>query len=221
LEKIILPFSGGIDSSVAAAFLKSKSCEVFPLFFNHHQGPLAAERRAAINLACKLDIQKPLEIEVNLDKLKSLNSEWLRLNIGTPARNMIFLSIATMYAGITGANAIALATAYGSTFPDTSYAFLESVEKVSRHALDRPIRVFSPFKEQKWTSSDVVRQGTKLGVPLHQTWSCFLPRDMQCGKCIKCIDRKERFHVSGTVDKTKYSDKGVTQKDLEEALRYV
>jgi 7-cyano-7-deazaguanine synthase in queuosine biosynthesis len=188
------------------------------LFFNHHQGPLLAERRAAFDIAHKLGISEPLEVEVDLAGIKRLNSEWLRFNIGTPARNLVFLSIATMHAGIIGANSIALATAFGSTYPDCSQSFLDSMETVCRQVLDRPIRVYSPFKAEKWASSDIVKQGAKLGVPLSQTWSCFLPRDIQCGACVKCIDRKERFIDAGIKDNTKYSEKGVKKRDLENAM---
>ena len=134
---------------------------------------------------------------------------------------MVFVSLATMYAGIIDANAIALASAYGSTYADTSYAFLQSIEHAGKIVLDRDIQIFSPFKTEKWTSSEIVRQGAKLGVPLDKTWSCFLPRKIQCGKCIKCKDRRRRFQEANVKDITLYSDEGVTKEQLDKAMAFV
>ena len=221
MRKVIVLLSGGIDSSVAAAYLKSKKWVVHPLFINHHQGPLEAERQAASFIAALLHLPEPLEIEVDLKSLKEVNYKWLNLGIGTPARNMVFLSLATMYAGVIDANATALASAYGSTYADTSYAFLQSVEHTGKIALDRDIKTFSPFKAEKWTSSEIVRQGIKLGVPLGKTWSCFLPRKVQCGICVKCKDRKRRFQEANVKDTTFYSDDGVTDEQLDKAMALV
>jgi 7-cyano-7-deazaguanine synthase len=221
VKKVIVLLSGGIDSSVAAAHLKAKNWKVLPLFINHHQGPLEAERQAASFVASLINIPKPLEIEVDLESMKELNYEWLNFGIGTPARNMVFVSLATMYAGIIDANAVALASPYGSTYADTSYAFLQSIEHTGRIALDRDIQIFSPFKTERWTSSEVVRQGARLGVPLDKTWSCALPRKVQCGKCIKCKGREERFKEANVKVKTSYSDKGVTKDQLDKALAFV
>lgn len=221
MREVIVLLSGGIDSSVAAAYLKSKKCVVHPLFINHHQGPLEAERQAASFIASSLSIPEPLEVEVDLKSLKEVNYKWLDLGIGTPARNMVFVSLATMYAGIIDANAIALASAYGSTYADTSYAFLQSIEYAGKIVLDRDIQIFSPFKAEKWTSSEILRHAAKLGIPLDKTWSCFLPRKIQCGKCVKCRDRKRRFQEANVKDRTLYSDEGVTQEQLHKAMAFV
>lgn len=218
---MVVLLSGGIDSSVAAGYLKSKDYDIYPLFINHHQGPLDAERQAASYIASSLGLPKPVEVEVDLKFLKAVDFDWQTFGIGTPARNMVFISLATMYAGVIDADAIALASAYGSTFADTSYAFLQLIEQVSKTVLDRKIQVFSPFKAEKWTSSEIVRQGSKYGVHLDKTWSCFLPRDVQCGICIKCKDRKKRFQKANVKDKTLYSSEGVTQKQLDKAITYV
>lgn len=222
MEKIVVLLSGGIDSSVATAYIKSKQFEVFPLFINHHQGPVDAERKAARTIASELGVNSPLEVELDLMTLKKLNREWLKFNIGTPGRNMVFISLAVMYSGIISADGIALATAYGSTYPDTSFAFLEAIQRVGKFVLDRNVKVFSPFKQEKWTHSDVIKHGADLNVPLEKTWSCFLPdRDVQCGVCIKCKDRKMRFKEAGIEDETAYDPAGVGEEDLRDAMFFV
>jgi 7-cyano-7-deazaguanine synthase len=223
MEKVVVLLSGGIDSSVAAAYLKSAGFEVSPLFIDHHQGPLEAERRASRIVSSKLGLTPPFKAEVDLMKFKQLSKKWLeRPQIGTPGRNMVFASMAVVYAGIVEAENIALATAFGSTFADTSLGFLESLQNTAQIALDRPIRIFSPFKTEKWTDEDIVKHGSNLGVPLEETWSCYMPnRRIQCGICPKCRYRKNRFSGAGVRDRTKYDSRKVPKRQLKEALFYV
>ena len=222
MEKVVVLLSGGIDSSVAAAYLKSIGFEVLPLFINHQQGPLKAESEASKVIASELGLNPPFEVGIDLMKIKQLNKKWLEYGIGTPGRNMVFISIAVVYAGVLGAENIALATVFGSAYPNTSISFLESIQRIGQAVLDRNIRVFSPFKQEKWTRSEVVKQGVRLGVPLEKTWSCYLPdRNVQCGICFKCRDRKNRFEEASIEDRTKYDCRGVTEKELKEALFFV
>jgi len=65
MEKVIVLLSGGIDSSVAVAFLKLAGFDVCPLFINHHQGPLEAEREATATITSTLGLSEPLEVEVD------------------------------------------------------------------------------------------------------------------------------------------------------------
>jgi len=222
MEKVVLLLSGGIDSSVAAAYLKSAGFDVLPLFINHHQGPLKPETEASKVIASELGLTPPFEVEIDLMKIKRQNKKWLEYGIGTPGRNMVFVSIAVVYAGVLGAENVALATVFGSTYPDTSFSFLESIQRIGQAVLDRNIRVFSPFKQEKWTHSEVVKQGVRLGVHLEKTWSCYLPnRNVQCGICFKCKDRKNRFEEASIEDRTKYDYTGVTEEQLKEALFFV
>ena len=98
--------------------------------------------------------------------MKRLSRSLLQRQTGTPGRNMVFASLAVVYARAIDAENIALTTAFGSTFPDTSLSFLKSLQDTAQAALDRPIRIFSPFKQKRWTDADVVKQGSRLGIPL-------------------------------------------------------
>ncbi|MEK6911864.1 MAG: 7-cyano-7-deazaguanine synthase, partial [Candidatus Thermoplasmatota archaeon] len=51
---------------------------------------------------------------------------------------------------------------------------------------------------------DVVRMGLELGVPLGHTWSCYWDRDVHCGTCASCIERKDAFRVLGVEDPITY-----------------
>lgn len=50
-----------------------------------------------------------------------------------------------------------------------------------------------------------VELGSKLGVPLEKTWSCYRDYRFQCGNaCATCVNRRESFAKVGVEDKTIY-----------------
>ena len=54
--------------------------------------------------------------------------------------------------------------------------------------------------------AQVVRTGLDIGVPYHLTWSCYLGKDKQCGKCGTCIDRREAFNENNVTDPVPYEE---------------
>lgn len=53
---------------------------------------------------------------------------------------------------------------------------------------------------------DVITIGTKLGLPLEKTWSCYHAGWFQCGdRCQTCRNRRGDFGASGCKDKTIYA----------------
>jgi 7-cyano-7-deazaguanine synthase len=45
-----------------------------------------------------------------------------------------------------------------------------------------------------------VKEGLKINVPYHLTWSCYEGKDKPCGKCGTCIDREKAFELNGCID---------------------
>ena len=52
--------------------------------------------------------------------------------------------------------------------------------------------------------AQVVKLGLSIDVPYNLTWSCYLGKDRQCGKCGTCIDRKNAFKENGIIDPVPY-----------------
>ena len=58
--------------------------------------------------------------------------------------------------------------------------------------------------------ADIIRRGTKLGVPYELTWSCYdpVPVGRACGRCDSCRLRAAGFRDAGVPDPTRYREGG-------------
>ena len=110
-----------------------------------------------------------------------------------PNRNMIMLSIATGWAISLGYNSVAFGAHSGEYTPyrDCQPAFAAALNAATHVCDEKPIEVLAPFV--RWSKSDIVRRGTKLGVPFELTWSCYEGGDNPCGRCSTCLDREKAF----------------------------
>lgn len=121
-----------------------------------------------------------------------------------PNRNMILLSLAAGHALSIGFDTIAYAAHAGdhTIYPDCRPEFANAMETALNLADWEPLRLHRPFVNL--TKKDLVQLGDQLGAPLHKTWSCYAGRDLHCGKCGTCVERKEAFSLANITDPTKY-----------------
>ena len=122
-----------------------------------------------------------------------------------PARNLIFLSVATGVAEARDADRVLIgvnALDY-SGYPDCRPEFVESFRATAALALKRgvegrPVHVDTPLIAM--TKADIVRRGVDLGAPLHLTWSCYRGGPRPCGTCDACRLRARGFAEAGIID---------------------
>lgn len=138
-----------------------------------------------------------------------------------PARNMIFLSIATALAEVVGARDIFVgvnAIDY-SGYPDCRPEFIESFArtanlgtKIGTDALagrGRGFTVHAPLSSL--TKAGIIRLGKELGVDYSLTTSCYDPtidavgKPLACGRCDSCHLRRRGFQEAGVADPTRYA----------------
>lgn len=215
-EKCVVVLSGGIDSTTVAYWAREQGYKVHAITFKY--GQIATrEVEHATRIAQKLGV--PIKIidlstlkeifagvTVLCDKTLHMTSEFNPLLI-VPFRNAIFLSIAVAYAVSINANKIFYG-AQGSDvpfYPDCRREFYKAFENAASLGTDRKIIIEAPFNSV--TKSEIIKIGTKLGVPYNLTWSCYLNGPHHCGKCESCINRKKAFAEAAVQDPTKYANK--------------
>ena len=130
-----------------------------------------------------------------------------------PARNLVFLAMATALAETNEAEAIYIgvnALDY-SGYPDCRPEFIDAFRRVAalgtRAGVEgRPPEIATPLLGM--TKAEIFRAGTELGVDYGATISCYdADREGRaCGRCDSCLLRARGFREAGLADPTRYRD---------------
>ena len=213
---------GGLDSMVSAATAREAGYRLLALSVDYnqrHRVELAAARRIADALRAERHIVLPLD-------LSAFGGSALTADIAVPkggvepgipvtyvpARNTIFLSLALGWAEAAGARDLFIgvnALDY-SGYPDCRPEFIHAFEGLAEIATKAgvegaPFRIQAPL--QHMTKADIVREGTRLGLDMGMSWSCYdpAPGGVHCGQCDSCRLRSKGFEEAGIADPTVYA----------------
>jgi 7-cyano-7-deazaguanine synthase len=119
-----------------------------------------------------------------------------------PGRNLLLLSKAAVFCALRQIPVVALGPLKGNPFPDATADFFRGFARLASRALERPLRVLTPFAHL--SKPQVVRAGR--GLPLELTLSCMRPAGRRhCGVCNKCAERRQAFRAAGLPDRTAYA----------------
>ena len=219
-KKALVLFSGGLDSTTMLAMVKSDGYEITALTINYNQRHVSEIEFSKKSLS-QLQINKQIIFDLDLSKIGgSALTDNIPVpidsndNIPTtyvPARNTIFLSLASSFAErlnisdiFIGANIIDY-----SGYPDCRPEFIKSFEKTINLGTKLGVegnhfRIHTPLIEM--TKAEIIKKGHSLGVDYSLTLSCYNPTDsgLACGKCDSCKFRKDGFKDAGLPDPTKY-----------------
>ena len=121
-----------------------------------------------------------------------------------PFRNGIMLSIACGIAESRGLKFIMIANHGGdhAIYPDCREEFINSMSYAMENGTYEKVSLFAPYTNISKT--DIARHGKELGIDYTETWSCYKGREIHCGKCGTCVERKEALRDAGIEDKTEY-----------------
>jgi 7-cyano-7-deazaguanine synthase len=206
MKKAVVLLSGGVDSSVTLYLARQRGFDTTALVFDYrqrHRKEIDAARRIAKRAGCACRVVRlPFTWKGSslLDAAVPVPSGRKGQKRGipstyVPARNLVFLSVATSLAESIGAEAIFIGahTQDFSGYPDCRKAFFASFRKTVRTGTKngRRIRILTPLIGKK--KRDIVTTGLRLGVPLALTWSCYRGGAKPCGTCDSCFFRQKAF----------------------------
>jgi len=218
VKKAVALLSGGMDSITAAAIVKNQGYDIYALTVSYGQRH-AREIESAKRLASWLQAKEHEIVDLPISRL--LKSALISPDadvtgdeklIGkripptyVPGRNTILLAIATAWGESIGADAIVMgvnAIDY-SGYPDCGQPFIDAFQQVIKVGTKsgvegHPIQILAPLA--RMSKADIVREGTRLGVPFKLTWSCYKGSGKPCGVCESCLLRKKGFMEAGIPD---------------------
>ena len=212
--------SGGMDSATSLAVAASEGYRLALLHFDYGQRSQAKEREAFEKLAQHFGAERKLVVPMDFLKViggSALTDESIPVPTQSPAegeipptyvpfRNGIMLSIAAAWAEVIGANAIftGFVEEDSSGYPDCREVFVEAMERAINlgRRPESALKIRAPLLHLR--KSEIVKLGTRLGVPYQITWSCYLGGEKHCGVCPACRLRKKAFAESGIPDPTEY-----------------
>jgi 7-cyano-7-deazaguanine synthase len=221
-RRALIVCSAGLDSTVAARLMQIKGYEITLLHFKYrHRAEKREEeqvKRIAKYLGCDLilvdtalfkDVIKHSRLTDTYEEIvkerdgevgAELAYEWV------PARNLIFLSIATGIAEAYGYETIAIGVNLeeGGAYPDNEMIFIEKLNEVLPYAtnLQKRVRILMPVGNLM--KHEIVKLGIEINAPLHLTWSCYEGGEKHCGRCGPCYMRKKAFEMNGLKDVVEY-----------------
>lgn len=216
-RRAVVLLSGGLDSAVTLFLARDKGYGCRCLSFDYgqrHKRELAQAKKLADRAGCRLDTVKlPLRWKGSslLDRKTALpvnrNISQIKRGIPNtyvPARNTIFLSIASSFAEAIGAEAVYIGAHFddSSGYPDCRKEYLEAFDRLikigTKAGTEGALRLEFPLINK--TKAEIVRLGKTLGVPFELTWSCYKGGLRPCMKCDSCVLRAKGFEEAGMKD---------------------
>ena len=215
-RKAVVLLSGGLDSATALYYAIDKGYDCTCLIFDYgqrHKREIESARKVARSRGVHYKIIKialPWKGSALLDRRVAVpkNRRHPAKEIPAtyvPARNTVFLSFAVSCAEAVGAEAIFIGanaidfSGYPDCRPGYYKVYNELIARGTKAgAENKKIKIAVPLIDK--TKAEIIKLGTKLGVPYEYTWSCYVGGKRPCGKCDSCIFRAKGFKEAGIYD---------------------
>lgn len=214
--------SGGMDSCTVAA-VASQEYDLAMLHTSYGQRTAGRELQAFHDIADHYGVPDPRRLVVDIAHLAAIGGSCLTdRSVDVPAGDLSREGIPPSYVPFRNANLLAIATSWGevlgarriyfgameedsSGYPDCRGVFVEAFNQVIAVGTrpDTDLHVEAPLLGL--SKAEVVGLATRLGAPLHLTWSCYRNEDVACGECDSCLLRLRGFREAGIKDPVTYA----------------
>lgn len=215
-EKVVVIFSGGMNSFTVLNKAIREGFDVHALTFNYGQRHVK-EVEYAKNV-CE-DLSIPHKI-VDISAINSIiagssltddidvpeghyEADNMKQTV-VPNRNMILLSLAIGYAVSLEATKVYYGAHSGdhAIYPDCRPEFVKKMQDVAAIANYEAIDIAVPYLNND--KIEILADGLKMGLDYSKTWTCYNGRELACGKCGACQERLEAFEKNNVTDPLTY-----------------
>ena len=221
MKKAVVLLSGGLDSATVLAVAQRDGYACHALSFDYGQRH-AAELDAAARVAKALHAAAHKTVRLDLSAIggSAITDRSIAVpeapSVGipvtyVPARNTVFLAVATGWAEVLGACDIFVGVNVVdySGYPDCRPEFVAAFEQVAKLGTKAgvegaPWHIHAPLVQL--SKAEIIRLGITLGVDYGLTVSCYSAdaAGRACGVCDSCRLRRQGFHDAGVPDPTPY-----------------
>ncbi len=209
--------SGGADSAILVADLLRQGAVVHPIYVRFGLAWEAAEEAHLRTFLETLTDPAPCPLVVLEVPVAAVYGAHWSLSgqqvpdeattddaVYLPGRNLLLLSLPSVWCALHDVHTIALGTLKGNPFPDATDTFFADFSALAQRAMDHAIEVVTPYGGL--VKADVLELGR--GLALEHTFSCIDPVDgRHCGRCNKCAERRQAFSASSMEDATDYAQR--------------
>jgi 7-cyano-7-deazaguanine synthase len=215
-EHLVVLTSGGLDSAILVADRARQRSIVYPVYVRFGLSWETVEeshlRSFLDGLPATLRVRPPTVFDLPISDV--YGAHWSVSGqevpdettpdeaVYLPGRNLLLLAKTSVWCALNDVETIALGTLKGNPFSDSSTEFFSAFGRLADLALDRRLKVVTPFAGL--TKAEVLMLGADLA--LERTFSCIDPVGREhCGRCNKCSERRKSFADAGMEDPTSYA----------------
>ena len=195
MSKVVVPISGGMDSTVLLHYAASKFDSVYAISFNYGQRHIKElicaeeqindirEKESNDNVYFNTTVELPffnliknsalLNRDIDVAKAKDVMGDPQTVNY-VPFRNMMLLSIACSFAENVGADTVYHGAAQADSvagYWDGSPEFLTAINNITALNRRNKIKIEAPLIEK--SKKEIVELGNELGINFSKTWTCY------------------------------------------------
>lgn len=222
-KSVLVVCSGGLDSSTVAWKYLHEGWDVALLHFLYDAKAQKSEISAVMDLAAVMFGDR-MEEHVRFVNVGDFFRSWAPSALTdpdvkihherggeagaefafewVPARNLVFLALATAIAEAQEFPHIAIGVNLeeAGAYPDNEQEFGNLFNRLLPYATKAywPVTLLQPYADRM--KHEIVADGLRLGMPYEVTWSCYESGSTQCGSCGPCMMRKTAFAMNGRRD---------------------